>query len=267
MKARWFTLILALTLSACAPLAPRDGAPSRNPNNQETRDAIPRNEPLSRRGNPPYYDQFGKRYYVLQSAKGYNERGVASWYGKKFHGRQTSNGEVFDMYAMTAAHKTLPLPAYVEVTNLRNGKKAVLRVNDRGPFVDNRIIDLSYAAATKLGIIKDGTGLVEVRTIDPNSPDHVPLVETSSPRPVLNNNSDANIYVQIGAFTEQANAVRLHNRMKRQGIHKISVAVDTTQTAPIHRVRVGPLRDIEELDKVSADLKRMGVDDTVLAFD
>ncbi|MEM7280188.1 MAG: septal ring lytic transglycosylase RlpA family protein [Pseudomonadota bacterium] len=266
MKARCITLLASLMVSACTPFAPQDSAPSRTPTGNETQDAVPRDEPLSRRGNPPYYDQFGQRYYVLKTAKGYNERGVASWYGKKFHGRQTSNGEIFDMYAMTAAHKTLPLPAYVEVTNLRNGKKAVLRVNDRGPFVDNRIIDLSYAAATKLGIVQDGTGLVEVRTIDASHP-HEPLVATPKPKPVVAPSESANIYIQVGAFSEETNAIRLHNRIRRQGISKVVIAVDTADATAIHRVKVGPLKDVDELDKVSAELKRMGVQDTVLAFD
>ncbi len=121
----------------------------------------------SRSGNPPFYDVLGKRYYVLSSSVGYWERGVASWYGPGFHKVRTSMGEPYDMYGMTAAHKTLPLPAYVQVTNLQNGRSVVVRVNDRGPFVGNRIIDLSYTAAAKLDMLRNGTAMVEVRTIDP----------------------------------------------------------------------------------------------------
>jgi rare lipoprotein A len=137
---------------------------------QSIPDAVPRVEPRSRYGNPPYYDVFGKRYYVLSSGSGYVERGVASWYGPGFHKLRTSTGEPYDMYGMTAAHKTLPLPAYVRVTNLQNGRSVVVRVNDRGPFVGNRIIDLSYTAAAKLDMLRDGTAMVEVRELDPMAP-------------------------------------------------------------------------------------------------
>jgi rare lipoprotein A len=143
-------------------------------------EVIPRIEPRARSGNPPFYDVFGKRYYVLSSSVGYRERGVASWYGPGFHNVRTSIGEPYDMYGMTAAHKTLPLPAYVRVTNLQNGRSVVVRVNDRGPFVGNRIIDLSYTAAAKLDMLRNGTAMVEVRTIDPSAP---PPVITASGTP------------------------------------------------------------------------------------
>jgi len=145
---------------AAAPSPPADSVP----------DAVPRVEPRARNGNPPFYEVFGKRYFVLASSTGYVERGVASWYGPGFHKVQTSTGEPYDMYAMTAAHKTLPLPAYVRVTNLQNGRSVVVRVNDRGPFVGNRIIDLSYTAAAKLDMLRNGTAMVEVRSIDPVAP-------------------------------------------------------------------------------------------------
>ncbi|MCG8369940.1 MAG: septal ring lytic transglycosylase RlpA family protein, partial [Proteobacteria bacterium] len=133
-------------------------------------DAVPRPEPLSRYGNGPTYEVLGRRYSVMPSSAGYRERGVASWYGRKFHGRLTSNRETYDMYAMTAAHRTLPLPTYVRVRNLRNDRSVVVRVNDRGPFVHDRIIDLSYAAALKLDMIRDGTSLVEVTAISFDEP-------------------------------------------------------------------------------------------------
>jgi len=137
-------------------------------------------EPRARNGNPPFYDVFGKRYFVLSSSAGYVERGVASWYGPGFHEVQTSTGEPYDMYAMTAAHKTLPLPAYVRVTNLQNGRSVVVRVNDRGPFVGNRIIDLSYTAAAKLDMLRNGTAMVEVRSIDPLAPAHPAAVQLAA---------------------------------------------------------------------------------------
>jgi len=144
-------------------------------------EVIPRIEPRARSGNPPFYDVFGKRYYVLSSSVGYRERGVASWYGPGFHNVRTSIGEPYDMYGMTAAHKTLPLPAYVRVTNLQNGRSVVVRVNDRGPFVGNRIIDLSYSAAVKLDMLRNGTAMVEVRTIDPSVPPAITASATPAP--------------------------------------------------------------------------------------
>jgi rare lipoprotein A len=128
-------------------------------------DAVPRAEPRSAHGNPPYYDVFGQRYTVLPTSEGFVERGVASWYGPTFHGKSTSSGEPYDMYAMTAAHRTLPLPCYARITNLSNGRSVIVRINDRGPFASNRIIDLSYTAAAKLDMIRAGTAFVELQTI------------------------------------------------------------------------------------------------------
>jgi rare lipoprotein A (peptidoglycan hydrolase) len=133
--------------------------------------AIPRAETKSRYGNPESYVVFGQRYEVLDSSRGYVQEGIASWYGEPFHGRRTSNGEVYDMHALTAAHKSLPLPTYVLVTNLDNGRQVILRVNDRGPFHGDRIIDVSFAAAERLGIVGPGTARVEVRALDPPASD------------------------------------------------------------------------------------------------
>jgi len=152
--------------TAVNPEVPPSTAALPLPLPQTVPDAVPRAEPKSRYGNPPYYDVFGKRYYVLSSSADYVERGVASWYGPGFHQVLTSTREPYDMYGMTAAHRTLPLPAYVRVTNLQNGRSVVVRVNDRGPFVGNRIIDLSYTAAAKLDMLRDGTAMVEVRSLD-----------------------------------------------------------------------------------------------------
>src|SRR5262245_57337592 len=162
-------------------------------------DAVPKYEPRSKRGNPPFYTVLGKRYVVLDTATGYVERGVASWYGPTFHGVSTSIGEAYDMYGMSAAHKTLPLPAYARVTNLRNRKSVVVRTNDRGPFVANRIIDLSYTAAAKLDMLKDGTTLVEVRVVTPDDTDKLARTDESPPQ---------TLYVQAGAFSDEANAKR-----------------------------------------------------------
>jgi rare lipoprotein A len=172
-----------LQLAACAHAPPhpspaRPSAPAppatalqRNaPDVNQVPDAVPRQEPRSAFGNPPFYYVGGHRYVVLPSASGYAERGVASWYGTEFHGLRTSTGEPYDMFAMTAAHKTLPLPCYARVTNLSNGRNVVVRINDRGPFVANRIIDLSFSAATRLDMIRNGTAFVQVEVLTPAAP-------------------------------------------------------------------------------------------------
>lgn len=137
-------------------------------------DAVPRQEFKSPSGNPETYVIDGVTYHVMDSSDGYREEGIASWYGGYFHGRRTSSGDVYDMYQMTAAHTSLPLPTYVRVTHLANGRSVVLRVNDRGPFVDDRLIDLSFAAATKLGMVAAGTGRVEVVALDPPARERTP---------------------------------------------------------------------------------------------
>jgi len=157
-------LLLLGLLSGCS------GTGDKIPELPDIADAVPKVEPKSKYGNPKSYVVFGKRYYTKSSSKGHVERGLASWYGKKFHGRKTSNGERYNMYAMTAAHKTLPLPTYVRVTNLTNGRSTVVRVNDRGPFHGKRIIDLSYSAARKLGMAAQGIAMVEIRAINPSDP-------------------------------------------------------------------------------------------------
>jgi len=165
--------MIAILFAGCAsrgPLEPVvDEAPPEPIDVSTIPNAVPKPEPLSRYGNPVSYVVAGKRYYTMPSSSGYSERGIASWYGTKFHGQRTSSGEPYDLYAMTAAHRTLPLPTYVEVTNLRNNKSVIVKVNDRGPFHQDRLIDLSYAAAAKLGILGYGTGLVQVRAIDTGS--------------------------------------------------------------------------------------------------
>jgi len=178
-----YTLICILTilLSACGDNTRRDSGPSGPVDLSSVRNAVPKHERQTRAGNPHTYVVFGKRYYVKRSNKNYRSRGIASWYGRKFHGRKTSNGETYNMYAMTAAHKTLRIPTYVRVTNLENGKIIIVRVNDRGPFVSNRIIDLSYAAAHKLGITRKGTGLVKIAVVGPGQTG-VPITRKPLPK-------------------------------------------------------------------------------------
>lgn len=221
-------------------------------------DAVPRFELRSRRGNPRFYDVLGKRYFVLGSADGYVERGVASWYGPTFHGINTSMGEPYDMYGMTAAHKTLPLPAYARVTNLKNGKSVVVRINDRGPFVANRIIDLSYTAAAKLDMLREGTTLVEVRALSPAKPDTLTR-SAELPPPEL--------YMQAGAFTDKDNAERLLARLHAAGITNAAVVSPLTTQSHLFRVRVGPIASVAQFDELAGRLAALGVAEARLAPD
>lgn len=220
-------------------------------------DAVPRAEPRSRYGNPAFYEVFGRRYHVLATADDYVEIGLASWYGPGFHAETTSNGEAYDMYAMTAAHKTLPLPAYARVTNLDTGKSIVVRINDRGPFVDGRIIDLSYTAAAKLDMIRAGTARVEVRTLRPTGPGAVAPVSTTVAAP------SGPLYIQVGAFGNRNNAEALRQRLLTAVTEQVSIQTDSNRA--LHRVRVGPLRRVEEFDRVMAQLAELGVADARLA--
>jgi rare lipoprotein A len=221
-------------------------------------DAVPRPEPRSAHGNPPFYDVLGQRYFVLPSAEDYLERGVASWYGPSFHGGTTSNGEPYDMYAMTAAHKTLPLPSYARVTNLKNGKSIVVRINDRGPFVANRLIDLSYSAAARLDMLREGTTLVEVRALTPGVPDELTR-SAAAPAPTL--------YVQAGAFADEHNAQRLLTRLQAAGLPAVFVAAPLAGSAPLYRVRVGPVASVADFDRIAARLNALGVAQVRLAVE
>ncbi|MGP8095907.1 MAG: septal ring lytic transglycosylase RlpA family protein [Steroidobacteraceae bacterium] len=264
-----------------AAAAPEAAAPPA----QSVPDAVPRVEPRSRYGNPPFYDVFGKRYYVLSSSTAYVERGVASWYGPGFHKIRTSTGEPYDMYGMTAAHKTLPLPAYVRVINLQNGRSVVVRVNDRGPFVDNRIIDLSYTAAAKLDMLRNGTAMVEVRAIDPTVPAADSTVFASmsvgslistagaaetapvpSPATSPAPSHDATLFVQAGAFSDPANAERLAARLRGGGYGNVFVRDDWIAGRKMYRVRIGPVPDVPEFDRIVDALARAGVRDAHLAM-
>ena len=245
-------LVLALALAGCArtPEEEVDGAPRTSVDLTATPDAVPRLEPLSRYGNPPSYEVYGKRYRVMSTSRGYVERGIASWYGTKFHGRRTSSGETYDMYAMTAAHKSLPLPTYVAVTNLRTGRRVVVKVNDRGPFHDNRVVDLSYAAAVKLGIAEKGTGLVEVQAIDPTG---------APPRPVVPvARGEATIYLQAGAFSVRDNAERLAARLGTVAEPGVRITDTSTEGRTLYRVRLGPLASVDEADRLTDLVRALG---------
>lgn len=270
-------IFLYVVLASCGGREVRDSAPSGSVSIPDLPgDAVPRPEPKSRYGNGPNYEVLGKSYTVMPSGSGYKERGVASWYGKKFHGRLTSNREPYDMYAMTAAHKTLPLPTYVRVRNLRNNRTVVVRVNDRGPFVDNRVIDLSYAAALKLDMVGSGTSLVEVTAItfdDPPGDRPVRIVEpaeppasvpapASAPRPEVEESNE--IFVQVGAFGDRANAERRQSALITGGIGSVFVFADEAATPPVYRVRIGPIADVDEFDSLVNKLEMLGITDPYL---
>ncbi|HZC87367.1 MAG TPA: septal ring lytic transglycosylase RlpA family protein [Steroidobacteraceae bacterium] len=260
------TALALVALSGCsltrhreAPApAPPPVVPAAPPDLTAIPDAVPRAEPRSAHGNPPFYDVFGRRYYVLASADGYLERGVASWYGPTFHGGNTSSGEPYDMYAMTAAHKTVPLPCYARVTNLRNGKNVVVRINDRGPFVANRLIDLSYTAAARLDMLREGTTLVEVRVLSPSVPD-VLTRSSAEPPPAL--------YVQAGAFADQQNAQRLLERLQAAGLERAFIALPLQTGTHLYRVRLGPVESVAQFDELAARLAALGIADARLALE
>lgn len=263
-------------LSACGGSSyifeEQDSAPSEQRDLSNVPDAVPREEPRSRYGNPDSYEVFGKRYHVMASSEGYVEKGISSWYGTKFHGRRTSSGERYDMYAMTAAHKSLPLPTYVQVTNLKNGRKVIVKVNDRGPFHENRIIDLSYSAAYRLGILGKGTGFVEVRAINPNQAEPVTRVAALEQAPVRDEQTttvskNINLYLQVGAFISRDNAERLHSKL-------VDAALGNTQISPVqhngntvYRVRLGPIFDVDIADQLVNKLTSLGVHNSRVVTD
>ena len=259
---RWATVLVTAAMFVGCAGPSVDRAPKRPPDLGSVPDAVPKVEPRSASGNPPFYEVYGRRYHVLPTASGYRERGVASWYGEKFHGRRTSSGEPYDMYAMTAAHKTLPLPAYVRVTNLENRRSIVVRVNDRGPFVDNRLIDLSYAAAVRLDMITEGTAMVQVEAIDPSArATAAPVAEQPPP--------DDAVYVQAGAFRSRLNAESLAQRIRAEavGLPGVYVLEDKSGNLPIYRVRIGPISGVEDFDRVVEKMTMIGIPDAYLALD
>ena len=335
-----------------------DSVPTEIPDVSKIPEPVPKVEPRSLYGNKSPYSVLGQTYNVMPNPRGYVERGIASFYGNKFHGYKTSNLEEYDMYQFSAAHKTLPLPSYARVTNLENGKSVIVRINDRGPFHENRIIDLSFAAAVKIGVWPSGTGLVEVRAIDPSDPDAVytatpPLASTapkpspvtaptpparparspappaartaptpsavvagavlaSTPRPAptattstpvaVGNPEDAGpvqgmtdasasealppiaagqgarpappapagkptIYLQVGAFSDTANAQRVADQLNRAGLGPVSVVETSIAGRSVRRVRVGPLADVDTADRVTDQIAGMGLPRPSVAVD
>ena len=282
---------LSVTLAGCAR-NPRTGF-----DEEAVRQAI-LTPPRGSRGNPPYYEVFGQRHYVLDSAEGYRSKGVASWYGEKFHGRSTSSGEPYDMFAHTAAHTTLPIPTWVEVTHLETGKQVIVKVNDRGPFVDNRIIDLSFGAAVALDMVNQGTAPVEVRALgvtqagdpQPHAPQTDALLaglagnaasapDAASPR----NGTPApgaasmdrlaqsvppsrRIYLQAGAFSRRDGATQLADVLHTAGYQQINIDADHGAPPTLYRVRLGPFTNIDTADAAIDNLIAMGFEEPLLVI-
>jgi len=270
-------VITALLLCSCGyiptiAIEPSDGA-GKPIDTRNVANAVPKVEPITRAGNKSPYEVFGKTYFVLPSNKDYSEVGIASWYGTKFHGRQTSNGEIYDMYAMTAAHKSLPIPSYVRVTNLENKRSIIVRVNDRGPFHGPRLIDLSYVGALKLGFADRGTAKVLIEAIDPSGSQErlppipvvkiplmtesetailqasIPVAEINSESPVIINRGP---YLQVGAFDNAASAQILQKEVR--GFTALPILVQ--QRDNLFKVWIGPIADKMELRLIKRTLKQ-----------
>ena len=299
---RGLTLLAATALLVACSQAPRRPVPATPPvtaapNAASASEPVPHAEPRSASGNPPFYEVGGHRYVVLASAAGYRERGVASWYGADFHGLRTATGERYDMFAMTAAHKTLPIPCYARVTNLSNGHSIVVRINDRGPFVANRIIDLSYTAANRLDMIRNGTAFVEVTTLTPAGTESStdlpvttpaasaagaglssvpPVTAILEPAPAAPPGSAtaaapvvsiaSHFYIQVGAFSQADNARRAAQKLRDAGLEHVMTQAPTADQ-PLQRVRIGPISSVQEFDQLIARLSALGFSSARLAQD
>lgn len=292
--------LTGIVLAGCtsgyrAVMAPADGPPPRDVDVSGIGDAVPRVEPVTRAGNKNPYTVLGRTYHLLDTASGYQEVGVASWYGSKFHGNKTSNGETYSMYGMTAAHKTLPIPSYVRVTNLDNQRSVIVRVNDRGPFHNNRIIDLSYVAAKKLGYDKHGTARVEVTAIEPKDyqPNTVQAPDlTGASATALSDASEVAdpgqerdliagvagrggaspgkaAFLQIGAYATYQSAVQ--NRDRIAGLTSYPVSIRKTpapaEQTSLFKVMVGPIVDRLQLDQLRRRLETLGLFKSFVVYD
>ena len=230
-----------------------DDGPDKNPpeNLDKIPDAEPKYEALSKRASRPYV-AFDKKYIPMKKIIPFEEEGYASWYGKRYHGRKTSIGETYDMYQMTGAHKTLPLPCYIKVTNLKNKRSVIIRVNDRGPFVDQRIVDLSYAAAHRLDIIKNGSELVKIEMVNPS------LAKKNLVEPHQDASASDSIksfYIQAGAFSSEENASYLINRLSKIKFKK-SLSIKKLNKNSLHLVAIGPYASKEIAEEALIDITK-----------
>lgn len=257
--------------TASVPASSRPAGPSRTspaPAGQQANPGTTASAGQAGAGNPPFYEVFGQRYYVLPDSDGYRAKGVASWYGEAFHGRRTSSGEIYDMHGMTAAHKTLPLPSVVRVTNLDSGQSVIVTVNDRGPFVKDRIIDLSYAAAKQLGMIEAGTCNVEVQALSTTPPGAGAMADTAAAvsRPASATGTVAatplparRMFMQVGAFGDEANAARLKARLESQGVGNVVIRHDDAGNPALYRVRIGPIEDARAYDTLASRVESLQI--------
>lgn len=252
----------------------RDGGPATPIDVHALPEPVPKSEPRSRYGNPASYSVLGKTYTLLPDSRGYVARGTASWYGEKFHGYRTSSFEPYDMYAFSAAHKTLPLPTYARVTNLDNGQSVIVRINDRGPFHGDRLIDLSWAAAARIGVWPRGTAPVEVRVLEAGTPP-LPAATRVAALPAAGGPRSeplppppgARVYLQLGAFGERANAERALRRARRAGLSPLAIDQVAVNGRTLHRVRLGPLADPDAAGQLSAEVSALGLGEPRLAIE
>lgn len=247
---------LMVLVTACSGPRPdsryqiaHDAAPVKSIGPDDVADAVPRADPILSAGNKSPYRVNGVSYEVLQDARDYSATGTASWYGAKFHGHKTSNGEIFDLYQASAAHKTLPIPCYALVTNLDNGKKVVVRVNDRGPFHSDRLIDLSYGAAVKLGYMEQGTARVRVEVLN--------IAGVDDRRGTTNGDYR---YLQLGAFGSEASAQRLQAELQSLLAAPVFVSPVEAGGRMLYRVRVGPVADQQAFAALQQRLQERGYD-------
>ena len=275
--ASFASLSLSL-LAGCAQFPTTgDHGPGTAVDMSQVPDAVPKDVTPSRYGNPVSYTVLGKTYTLAPACKGYHDRGIASWYGTQFHGGRTSDGETYDMYAMTAANKVVPIPCYARVTNLQNGKSVIVKINDRGPFVDNRLIDLSYAAASKLEMLGKGTALVDVQAVTPGEsvapvtvaavapvppPVTAPAPATLAVAPQAKTAAVApSLYLQVGAFAERANAETAMKKLAVSGVTQAFILPVTDSGRTLYKVRIGPVADVAGVDQLGARLAALGYPD------
>jgi rare lipoprotein A len=249
---------MLVTLVGCSTaVEPPDGRPLYELKPHEVAQSTPKPERIVAAGNSSPYRVNGGTYYVMKSAQGYRERGIASWYGRKFHGRRTANGEVFNAYAASAAHRSLPIPSYVQVTNLENGRSMTVRVNDRGPFHPDRIIDLSYAAAVRLGFDSQGTAPVEVVALSVDGSEDL-RYDAANRQEAPDVGPTSYRYIQVGAFSQRSAAHELSSRLRLQMEAPVRVSEIMLDDSPLYRVRVGPVDEVPRLRALHRKLVQLG---------
>ena len=282
-------LPLLLALAGCGEFPqepggePRQGGGDHGPAQpvdvSQVPDAVPTDVTPSRYGNPSSYTVLGKTYTLVPSCQGYHDRGIASWYGTQFHGGRTSDGETYDMYAMSAANKVVPIPCFARVTNLKNGKSVIVKINDRGPFVENRLIDLSYAAAARLDMLSNGTALVDVQAVGPGevaattplpapsggsvtvTPIGPPVTATTVASAAFAGGAAPQIFLQVGAFAERTNADAVLQKLAGAGIAHAFILSVTESGRTLYKVRIGPVPDVDQVDELSHRITGFGYPD------